>query len=133
MDSWRCAVKAAPHMPSPGPRAPVRRSTEFGRPRVMDRAVPLRSRYGPRASCRVSSDETTEGTMMTKLVGALLTIWIGTLALADTQAPMSRAAAEGERTTETLEQLELDWVDAERAGDSDQLEQLVADDWTGIN
>jgi len=71
--------------------------------------------------------------MMKKLVGALLTIWIGTLALADTQAPMSRAAAEGERTTETLKQLELDWVDAERAGDSDKIAQIVADDWTGIN
>jgi ketosteroid isomerase-like protein len=71
--------------------------------------------------------------MLKKLVAALLTIGIGTLALADTQGPMSGAAAEGERTTETLKQLERDWADAERAGDSDKIAQIVADDWTGIN
>ena len=71
--------------------------------------------------------------MMKRLVGALLTVWIGTLALADTQAPMSKVAAEGDLTAETLKQLERDWADAERAGDSDKIAQIVADDWTGIN
>jgi len=84
-------------------------------------ACPLRSRYGPSASCRVSADDTTKGTMMKRLVGALLTFCIGALALGDTQAPMSRVAAEGDRTAETLKQLERDWTDAEQASDSHKI------------
>jgi ketosteroid isomerase-like protein len=71
--------------------------------------------------------------MMKRLVGALLTLCIGALALADTQSPISRVAAEGERTAETLKQLERDWADAERSGDSHKIAQIVADDWTGTN
>jgi ketosteroid isomerase-like protein len=66
--------------------------------------------------------------MMKRLVGALVTIWIGTLALAD-----ARAATEGERTAETLKQLERDWADAEKAGDSEKIGRIVADDWTGVD
>lgn len=65
---------------------------------------------------------------MKRLVAALLTIWIGGLVLADT-----RSAPEGERTAETVKQLERDWVDAEKAGDSEKLSRIVADDWTGID
>ena len=65
---------------------------------------------------------------MRTLVGALLTIWIAGLALADT-----RLAAEDERAAETVKQLERDWVDAERAGDTEKLSRIVADDWTGID
>ena len=59
--------------------------------------------------------------MMKRLVGALLTFCIGALALGDTQAPMSRVAAEGDRTAETLKQLERDWTDAEQASDSHKI------------
>ncbi len=56
--------------------------------------------------------------MIKKLVGALFIIWIGAVALADTRAPMSTVATEGECTAETLRQLERDWADAEEADDS---------------
>ena len=65
---------------------------------------------------------------MKRLAGALLTIWIAALALAD-----SGSAAEGARAAETLQQLVRDWVDAEKAGDSEKLSRIVADDWTGID
>jgi ketosteroid isomerase-like protein len=82
--------------------------------------------YTKREWPRCAAD-TTEGAMMKTLVGVLLTIWIGTLALADTPA-----ATEGERTAETLKQLERDWADAEKDGDSEKIRQIVADDWTGV-
>jgi len=66
--------------------------------------------------------------MMTRLLGALFTIWIGTLALADT-----RLATEGDHTAETLKQLEQDWADAERAADSEKLGRIVAEDWVGVD
>ena len=66
--------------------------------------------------------------MMKRLITALVSIWIGALALADTQP-----AAEDERTAETLKQLERDWVDAEKARDSEKLGRIVADDWTGVD
>jgi ketosteroid isomerase-like protein len=53
---------------------------------------------------------------------------IGALALADT-----RIATEGERTAETLKQLERDWADAEKAGDGEKIGRIVADDWTGVD
>lgn len=65
--------------------------------------------------------------MMKRLVGALLTIWIATLALADT-----RLAAEGEPTAQTLKQIEQDWAAAEKAGDAERLGRIVADDWIGV-
>jgi ketosteroid isomerase-like protein len=66
--------------------------------------------------------------MPKRLVGALATIWIGALALAD-----ARAATEGERTAETLRQLERDWADAEKASDSEMMGRIVADDWSGVD
>jgi ketosteroid isomerase-like protein len=66
--------------------------------------------------------------MMKRLVGALFTISIGALALADT-----RLATEGERSAETLKQLERDWGDAEKAGDSEKIGRIVADDWIGVD
>jgi ketosteroid isomerase-like protein len=65
---------------------------------------------------------------MKRLAGALVTIWIVTLAFAD-----ARAATEGERTAESLKQLERDWTDAETAGDSDKFGRIVADDWIGVD
>ena len=34
--------------------------------------------------------------------------------------------------SQTIKQLEHDWVDAAKAGDRNRLSQLLADDWTGI-
>ena len=65
---------------------------------------------------------------MKTLVGVLVTIWIGALTVAD-----AGAATEGERTAETLKQLERDWADAEKAGDSEKIGRIVADDWTGVD
>ena len=75
----------------------------------------------------VSADDTT-GEAMKRLVAALFTMCIGALALADT-----RIAAEGERSAETLKQLERDWADAETAGDGEKIGRIVADDWTGVD
>lgn len=69
---------------------------------------------------------------MKTLVAALLTLSIGAMAVADPQAPIGMAATAGERTAETLKQLERDWAAAEQAGDSDKIGQIVADDWTGV-
>lgn len=65
---------------------------------------------------------------MRRFVGALLAILIGALALADT-----RPATDSERVAETLKQLERDWLDAEKAGDSEKLGRMVADDWAGFD
>ena len=65
------------------------------------------------------------------LVGALLTVWIGAIALADT--PVRAVAIDGARTAETLKQLERDWAAAQQAGDSDKVGRIVADDWTGVS
>jgi ketosteroid isomerase-like protein len=65
---------------------------------------------------------------MKRLVAALLTMCIGALALADT-----RIAAEGERTAETLKQLERDWADAEKTSDGERIGRIVADDWAGVD
>jgi ketosteroid isomerase-like protein len=40
---------------------------------------------------------------------------------------------EGERTAQTLKQLERDWADAETAGDGEKIGRIVADDWTGVD
>jgi ketosteroid isomerase-like protein len=70
---------------------------------------------------------------MRRLVVALLTLWVGALALADSRAPVSTAATEGERAAQTLQQLERDWAQAEEAGDGDKIGRILAEDWTGIN
>jgi|SRR5215831_139247 len=63
--------------------------------------------------------------MMKKTVGALLTICIGAIALADTRAPTS--------TAETLKQLERDWADAMEAGDGEQIGRILGDDWIEVS
>jgi len=53
--------------------------------------------------------------------------WVGAT-FAQAQAP----AAKGPSTAEALKQLEHDWTDAEKAGDTERLGQILADDWMGI-
>ena len=84
--------------------------------------------YKLSASCRVIADDTMEGATMKRLFGALLAIGLGALTLADT-----RLATGGERTVEILTQLERDWTDAERAGDTEKMGRIVADDWIGVD
>jgi ketosteroid isomerase-like protein len=62
--------------------------------------------------------------MMKRTVGALLTICIGALALADTRAPS---------TAETLKQLEGDWAVAIKAGDGEQVSRILGDDWVEVS
>jgi ketosteroid isomerase-like protein len=62
--------------------------------------------------------------MMKRTVGALLTICIGALALADTRAPS---------TAETLKQLERDWAVAIKAGDGEQVGRILGDDWVEVS
>jgi ketosteroid isomerase-like protein len=67
------------------------------------------------------------------LVGVLLTMWVGSMALADARAPVGGVVTGNERATETLKQLERDWAAAEQAGDSDKIGRIVADDWSGVS
>lgn len=66
---------------------------------------------------------------MKKLVGAVLLVsaCVG-LAFAQTQTP----PAKGPSVAQAVKQLEHDWVDAAKAGDTDKLGQILADDWTGL-
>lgn len=66
---------------------------------------------------------------MKKLVGAVLLVsaCVG-LAFAQAQTP----PAKGPSVAETVKQLEHDWVDATKAGDTDKLGQILADDWAAI-
>src|SRR5712691_10069976 len=66
---------------------------------------------------------------MNKLVGAVLLVsaCVG-LAVAQAQTP----PAKGPSVAEAVKQLEHDWVDATKAGDTDKLGQILADDWAGI-
>jgi uncharacterized protein (TIGR02246 family) len=49
-------------------------------------------------------------------------------AFAQTPAPAAKAPS----VSETVKQLEHDWVDAQKAGDADKLGQILADDWVAI-
>ncbi len=53
--------------------------------------------------------------------------WAG-MTFAQVQAP----PAKGRGTAETLQQLERDWADALKTGDTEKLGQILADDWVGI-
>ncbi len=66
---------------------------------------------------------------MKKLVGAVLLVsaCVG-LAFAQAQTP----PAKGPSVAEAVKQLEHDWVDAAKAGDTDKLGQILADDWAAI-
>ncbi len=66
---------------------------------------------------------------MKKLAGAALLVCacVG-LVFAQTQ----KQPAKGPSVSQAIKQLEHDWVDAAKAGDTDKLGQILADDWTGI-
>src|SRR5262245_53819005 len=68
-------------------------------------------------------------TRMDKVIaGVLLAFaWTG---VAFAQGPAS--PAKGPSAVEALKQAEHDWVDAAKAGDTDKLGQILADDWVGL-
>jgi ketosteroid isomerase-like protein len=70
---------------------------------------------------------------MKKLVGAFLFICVASgLALAKQQAPATSSSAKAPSATDAVKQLEHDWLDAEKAGDWDKLNGIIADDWVVI-
>jgi ketosteroid isomerase-like protein len=65
---------------------------------------------------------------MNKFAGTIVLLCAGlTLGQAQTQPAKPPSAAE------SVKQLEKDWIDAEKAGDTDKLNQILADDWVGID
>jgi ketosteroid isomerase-like protein len=81
----------------------------------------------------LAHDDETEEANMKRTVGALMTICIAALALADTQAPTKPPIAEGDSTAEALKQLEREWAVAMKAGDSEQIGRILGDDWIEVS
>jgi uncharacterized protein (TIGR02246 family) len=50
------------------------------------------------------------------------------LALAQTQTPATKSPS----ASEAIKQIEHDWVDAVKAGDTEKVSQILADDWIGV-
>jgi hypothetical protein len=71
--------------------------------------------------------------MMKRTMAALLTICIGTIALADTRAPTNTPTTEGESTAETLRQLERDWAVAIKTGDGERIGRILGADWIEVS
>ncbi|MFI4869318.1 MAG: nuclear transport factor 2 family protein [Steroidobacterales bacterium] len=69
---------------------------------------------------------------MNKLAGTVLIV-CASLGVAFADAPAPAATTKGPGASQTLKQLEHDWSDALKAGDTDKLGQIVADDWIGID
>jgi|HubBroStandDraft_1064217.scaffolds.fasta_scaffold90001_2 uncharacterized protein (TIGR02246 family) len=66
---------------------------------------------------------------MNKLVvGILLVFACFGLAIAQTPTPQ----AKGPSASESIKQLEHDWADAAKVGDTDKVSQILADDWIGV-
>ena len=66
---------------------------------------------------------------MKKFAGTILLICVCVgLALAKAQTQAPKAAS----TAESVKQLEKDWLEAEKAGDTDKLNQILGDDWVAI-
>lgn len=66
---------------------------------------------------------------MKKLAAGILLIF-SCFGLAIAQAPTPQA--KGPSTSESIKQLEHDWADAAKAGDTDKVSQILADDWIGV-
>jgi hypothetical protein len=52
---------------------------------------------------------------------------------AETQTPHAAASAKGPGASQAIQQLEHLWLDAAKAGDSDTVSPILADDWVGID
>jgi uncharacterized protein (TIGR02246 family) len=69
-----------------------------------------------------------ENTMKKLVAGILLAFACVGLAIAQTPTPQ----AKGQSAAESIKQLEHDWADAAKAGDTDKVSQILADDWIGV-
>jgi uncharacterized protein (TIGR02246 family) len=78
---------------------------------------------------KMSSNSDRREDIMKKLaVGILLVSASIGLAFAQTQTP----PVKGPSAAESVKQLERDWADAAKAGDTDKVSQILADDWIGV-
>jgi ketosteroid isomerase-like protein len=70
---------------------------------------------------------------MKKLAGAILLVCccVGP-AFVHAQTAPAAAPAKSPSVSQAVQQLEHDWVDAMKAGDTDKLGQLLGDDWVGL-
>jgi ketosteroid isomerase-like protein len=70
---------------------------------------------------------------MKKIAGTILLIcgFAGVLA-AQTSAPSAMAPAKAPSVSDSLKQMEQDWIDATKAGDADKVGQFLGDDWVGL-
>jgi ketosteroid isomerase-like protein len=69
---------------------------------------------------------------MRKLTAALMMMCMAGLACADSPAPSGAGTTKDQGVAEQLKQLENDWADAMKQGDVDKIDQIVAEDWTGL-
>lgn len=69
---------------------------------------------------------------MKRTVGALMSIFIAALALADTQASKP-PKPEGDSTVEALKELEREWAVAIKAGDGEHIGRILGDDWIEVS
>lgn len=71
---------------------------------------------------------------MKKFVGTILLVCacVG-LSFAQTKKPAAPAPAKAPSTSTAIKQLEHDWTDAMKAGDTEKLNAILADDWVGLN
>jgi ketosteroid isomerase-like protein len=69
---------------------------------------------------------------MKKLIGLALVLctWTGLALSQDTAA--KKPAKGGSSVADTLKQMEHDWTDAQKAGDTTKLDKLIADDWSAL-
>lgn len=70
---------------------------------------------------------------MKRTLGALLTLGICALALADAPTPPASTGAQAESTAATLRRLEHDWILAMQAGDAERIGGILADDWIEVS
>lgn len=72
---------------------------------------------------------------MNKIIGTMLLVCAGAGSVY-AQAPMAATpaapAAKAPSVSQTIKQLEQDWVDAIKANDWDKLNQILADDWVAL-
>jgi uncharacterized protein (TIGR02246 family) len=66
---------------------------------------------------------------MKKLAAGILLVF-ACFGLAIAQAPTPQA--KGPSASESIKQLEHDWADAAKVGDTDKVSQILADDWIGV-
>lgn len=62
------------------------------------------------------------------LAALLLSVSAGFSLAQDKPAPAAKAPS----TPAAIKQLEHDWTDAAKAGDTDKLSQIIAEDWNGV-